>query len=42
LSQALSYPARNAFATWQHLPFALRAGMEGGMTRENREEDEKR
>jgi len=28
--------------TWQHLPFALRAGMEGGMTRENREEDEKR
>ena len=25
--------------TWQHLPFSLRAGMEAGMTREEREED---
>ena len=28
--------------TWQHLPLALRAGMEGGMTREDRKEDEPR
>jgi hypothetical protein len=28
--------------TWQHLPFALRAGMEGGMSHENHEEDKPR